>query len=112
MQAMAIGGGIGGLAGFLYAILNGYMNPEDCLPIETFLVWAMVVIGGRGNVNGVVCGTILVQLFYVGSRFLKDMIHIPAETLAALRLVVIGLFIMLTMMYRREGVFPERKRIY
>ena len=45
------GSAMGGLAGCLYSFLNGYISPEDCLPIETFVLWAMVVVGGRGSNN-------------------------------------------------------------
>ena len=112
LETMAIGGAIGGLAGSLYALLNSYISPDDGLPIETFIIWAMVVLGGRGNVAGVVAGTVLVQALFVGSRFLTNVSGIGPDTLSALRLVLIGLLIMLVMMYRPQGMFPERKRIH
>ena len=112
MQAMTIGGMMGGLAGCLYAFLNGYISPEDCLPIETFVLWAMVVVGGRGNVSGIIAGTVVIQTLYVGSRFLTHLVAIPAETVAALRLVAIGAMITMMMMFWPDGVLPERRRIY
>ena len=112
LETMAIGGAIGGLAGSFYALLNSYISPDDGLPIETFIIWAMVVLGGRGNVLGVVAGTVLVQALFVGSRFLTNMGGIGPDTLSALRLVLIGLLIMLVMMYRPQGILPERKRTY
>jgi len=112
MEAMTIGGMMGGLAGCLYAFLNGYISPEDCLPIETFVLWAMVGVGGRGNVTGIIAGTIVIQTLYVGSRFLTHLVGIPAETIAALRLVAIGSMITLIMMFWPDGVLPERRRVY
>ena len=112
LETMAIGGAIGGLAGSLYALLNSYISPDDGLPIETFIIWAMVVLGGRGNVVGVVAGTVLVQALFVGSRFLTNVSGISPDVLSPLRLVLIGLLIMLVMMYRPQGLFPERKRIH
>ena len=112
LETMAIGGAIGGLAGSFYALLNSYISPDDGLPIETFIIWAMIVLGGRGNTFGVVVGTVLVQALFVGSRFLTNMGGISPDTLSALRLVLIGLLIMLVMMYRPQGLFPERKRTY
>ena len=112
LETMAIGGAIGGLAGSLYALLNSYISPDDGLPIETFIIWAMVVLGGRGNVVGVVAGTVLVQALFVGSRFLTNVSGISPDVLSPLRLVLIGLLIMLVMMYRPQGMFPERKRIH
>ena len=112
METMAIGGAIGSLAGAWYALMQRYMSPDDAKPIETFIVWAMVVLGGRGNVWGIVLGTVVVQAFYTGTRFLPDLVSIPPETLAALRLVLIGLLIMGVMMVRPEGLLPELRRIY
>jgi ABC-type branched-subunit amino acid transport system permease subunit len=112
METMALGGAIGGLAGAYYALLQRYMSPDDVKPIETFIIWAMVVLGGRGNVWGIVFGTVLVQAFYTGTRFLTGLVPIEADTLAALRLVLIGVLIMLVMMFRREGLLPERRRVY
>jgi branched-chain amino acid transport system permease protein len=112
MQAMTIGGVFGGVAGCLYAFLNGYISPQDCMPIETFILWAMVVVGGSGSVAGSVAGTIVVQTLYVGTRFLTHLVDLPADRLAALRLVLIGLLIALTMMYRPQGLLPERRRVY
>ena len=112
MQTMTIGGALGGVAGCLYAFLNGYISPQDCMPIETFILWAMVVVGGSGSVVGMVLGTALVQTLYVGTRFLTHLVDLPADRLAALRLVLIGALIALTMMYRPQGLLPERRRIY
>jgi branched-chain amino acid transport system permease protein len=112
MQAMTIGGALGGVAGCLYAFLNGYISPQDCTPIETFILWAMVVVGGSGSVAGIVLGTSLVQTLYVGTRFLTHLVDLPADRVAALRLVLIGGLIALTMMFRSQGLLPERRRIY
>ena len=54
MVTMAIGGAIGGLAGAYYALMQRYMSPDDAKPIETFIIWAMIVVGGRGNLWGIV----------------------------------------------------------
>jgi branched-chain amino acid transport system permease protein len=112
METMVIGGAIGGLAGGYYALSQRYMSPDDAKPIETFIIWAMVVVGGRGNVWGIVLGTVVIQSFFTGTRFLTGLFGIEADTMAALRLVVIGLLIMLVMMFRPQGLLPERRRIY
>jgi ABC-type branched-subunit amino acid transport system permease subunit len=112
METISIGGAIGGLAGAYYALMQRYMSPDDAKPIETFVIWAMVVVGGRGNVWGIVLGTIVIQAFYSGTRFLTGLFGIEADTMAALRLVVIGLLIMVVTMFRPQGLLPERRRIY
>lgn len=111
-RTMVIGGILGGLAGALFAYQKQFINPEDFYPIETFIVWAMVVVGGKGNDMGTLFGAVIIQIFYVGTRFAKDFLPIDANTLAALRMVVIGVLIMLTMMYRSKGLVSERPRVY
>jgi ABC-type branched-subunit amino acid transport system permease subunit len=111
-KTMVIGGILGGLAGALFAFQKQFINPEDFFPIETFIVWAMVVVGGRGNDMGTLVGAIIIQIFYVGTRFAKDFLPFESDTLAALRMVVIGLLIMLVMMYRSKGLVQEKRRIY
>jgi branched-chain amino acid transport system permease protein len=112
MMTMALGGAIGGLAGAYYALMQRYMSPDDVKPIETFIIWAMIVVGGRGNLWGIVLGTIVIQTFYTGTRFLTGSFGIGAETMAALRLVVIGVLIMTVTMFRPQGILPERRRKY
>jgi branched-chain amino acid transport system permease protein len=112
MMTMALGGAIGGLAGAYYALMQRYMSPDDVKPIETFIIWAMIVVGGRGNLWGIVLGTIVIQTFYTGTRFLTGSFGIGAETMAALRLVVIGVLIMTVTMFRPQGIVPERRRMY
>ena len=80
METMALGGAIGGLAGAYYALMQRYMSPDDVKPIETFIIWAMIVVGGRGNVWGIVLGTIVIQAFYTGTRFLTGSFGIEAPT--------------------------------
>jgi ABC-type branched-subunit amino acid transport system permease subunit len=111
-EAMFIGGAIGGLAGAFYAFENRYINPDDGLPVETFILWAMVILGGRGNPTGVLVGTIVVQTLYVGTRYLTTIVPISADTLSALRLVAIGVLVVVIMMYRPQGLLPERRRVF
>ena len=112
MATMAVGGAIGGLAGAYYALMQRYMSPDDAKPIETFIIWAMIVVGGRGNLWGIVLGTVVIQAFYTSTRFLTGSFGIGAETMAALRLVMIGVLIMTVTMFRPEGILPERRRRY
>lgn len=112
LETMLIGGLIGGLAGSYYAFLNRYISPADGLPIETFVLWAMVILGGRGNPAGVVLGTVVVQALYVGTEYATTLIQIRPEVLFALRLVLIGAIITLVMVFRPAGLLPERRRVY
>jgi ABC-type branched-subunit amino acid transport system permease subunit len=112
MRAMALGGGMGGLAGSLVAHFWSFIDPYQFMPIETFVVWAMVVVGGKGNNMGALVGAVIIQFFYISTRFLKDFIPIDAQVLASLRMVLIGVLIVLVMLFMKEGLLKEKKRVY
>jgi ABC-type branched-subunit amino acid transport system permease subunit len=112
IKVMAIGGGFGGLAGSLWAHFQGFISPNQFLPLETFIIWAMVIVGGKGNNKGAVFGAVVIQIFYISTRFLKDYIPIEEITLASLRMVAIGVLIVLAMLFMKEGVIKEKKPLY
>ncbi|MBW1918806.1 MAG: branched-chain amino acid ABC transporter permease [Deltaproteobacteria bacterium] len=112
IKVMALGGAFGGLAGCLWAHYHGFISPEQFLPLETFLVWAMVIVGGKGNNKGAILGAVIIMAFYNSTRFLKDYIPIEEVTLASLRMVVIGVLIVAAMLFMKEGLIKEKKTIY
>ena len=46
LQSFVIGSMLMGLGGAVYAHFVGYIAPEDFLPILTFQIWAMLIVGG------------------------------------------------------------------
>ncbi len=112
MKVMALGGGLGGLAGCLVAHFWSFIDPYQFMPIETFIVWAMVVVGGKGNNIGALVGAVIIQFFYSSTLLLKDYIPIDAQVLASLRMVVIGVLIVGAMLFMKEGLVKEKKRVH
>jgi branched-chain amino acid transport system permease protein len=47
LQALVLGSAVIGLAGALYVGFVGYVGPFDFLPIVTFQVWTMLIVGGE-----------------------------------------------------------------
>lgn len=107
LRAMAIGGAIGGLAGALFAHFNAYIAPTYFMPLETFLVWAMVILGGAGNMWGALLGTVVIQTLYQSTRFLSDYLPFDESVLGDLRMIFIGVLILLIILYRPRGLVPE-----
>ncbi len=112
MKVMAIAGSFGGLAGCLWAHYHGFISPNQFLPLETFIIWAMVIVGGKANNKGAILGAVIVMIFYNSTRFLKDYIPIEAVTLASLRMVAIGILIVVAMLFMKEGLIKEKKTLY
>lgn len=112
IRAMAVGGALGGLAGALFAHYNAYIGPEYFLPLETFIIWAMVIVGGAGNFVGVLVGTFIIQAIYNSTRFLAPLVNIDAQVLGPLRMIVISVLIILVILFMPRGLVPERRRRY
>jgi branched-chain amino acid transport system permease protein len=111
MKVMAIGGTFGGMAGCLWAHYHGFVSPNQFLPLETFIVWAMVIVGGKANNKGAIFGAVIIMIFYNSTRFLKDYIPIEEATLASLRMVAIGVLIVAAMLFMKEGLIKEKKTL-
>ena len=45
-----------GLAGAVQAHFIGFIAPDNYLPMLTFQVWTMLIVGGSGNNRGAIAG--------------------------------------------------------
>ncbi|HEY8449326.1 MAG TPA: branched-chain amino acid ABC transporter permease [Bacillota bacterium] len=114
LQALAIGAVIAGLAGVLMAFFFRYINPHMFMPLQTFVAWTIMVIGGAGHNLGVVIGAVL--YFAVHSYTQQWAGGIPGLGLTgaqvgALRIIAIGVLLVLLMMYRPQGLFGRREEL-
>ncbi len=112
IRVMAVGGALAGLAGALFAHYNAFISPEYFLPLETFIVWAMIILGGPGNFLGALVGTVIIQALYNSTRFIAPLLNIDAQVLGPLRMITISVAIILVIMYMPRGIVPERRRRY
>ncbi len=110
MRVLAVAAPIAAIGGSVYTLYISYIGPNQLLPIETFLVFTMLIIGGMGNNRGAVFGALAIQLIYAGSRFLKDVFPIPEQSAGSIRLLIVGLVLTAFLMTRPEGLFAERLR--
>jgi branched-chain amino acid transport system permease protein len=113
LQAFAIGGAIMGLAGAVQAHFIGFIAPENYVPMLTFQVWAMLIVGGSGNNLGAVAGAVLVWAIWAATAALISAV-VPAEfqaRAAALQIVLIGILICLMLLLRPRGILGERRTV-
>jgi branched-chain amino acid transport system permease protein len=113
MTIFTVGGVIAGLSG---AILVGFITlwaPSVWLYPETIILFAAVIVGGRGNNIGAVLGALLVPVgFEEVTRFIPQPDWAPAGLIPALQWVAIGLLIIGFLWFRPQGVRPEARRVY
>ena len=99
LWAFAIGAALGGISGALFASRQGFIDPGTFDLQLSFLFVAMVVIGGAGNIPGVILGAIL--LTYLPERF---------RAIEEWRNVAFGVALVVVMILRPQGLWPSRRR--
>jgi branched-chain amino acid transport system permease protein len=58
---LRLGATFGGVAGGLFAGFQGFVSPESFGLMESMMVLCMVVLGGMGNIAGVILGAVLLR---------------------------------------------------
>jgi len=112
LLAFALGASFGGVAGGVFASFQGFVSPESFILLESIMVLCMVVLGGMGNVWGVVLGTFILAIL---PEILRD-ISSPLQVSLigrvwldpeSLRMVLFGLALILVMLIRPSGILPS-----
>jgi branched-chain amino acid transport system permease protein len=113
IRAFAVGGAVMGLAGALHAFYLTYIDPGQFTSITTAYAFMSVILGGRGSNTGLLVGAGSIMTLLEATRFLKDALGVvDGAQLAALRLGLVGIGIILLLILRPQGLFAEpRKRV-
>ncbi len=110
LQSFAIGGAIMGFGGALYAHFVGYIAPEDFLPILTFQIWTMLIVGGAGSNRGAIAGTVVVwAIWTIAGNGLRELIPAADQARAAsLQIVLVGVLLAAMLLWRPQGLLGPR----
>ena len=115
LLAFAMGASFGGIAGGIFAAMQGFVSPESFSLIESVMVLAMVVLGGMGHIPGVILGAVLLSVLPEALRYGIG----PLQTALfgkqlvdpeSLRMLVFGLALVLVMRFRPAGLWPSPER--
>lgn len=113
LQAFILGAAVMGAAGWVFAHFAARISPDlTFTPLDTFLVWVMVIIGGSGNNRGAVLGGYII--FGLDAALRRSTTLFPAfleERVFFLRLMVVGILLILLVIYRPQGVMKEPKEV-
>ncbi|MCS3743407.1 MULTISPECIES: branched-chain amino acid ABC transporter permease [unclassified Rhizobium] len=106
LQAFTIGGAIMGLAGAAQGHFIGFIAPDNYLPILTFQVWAMLIVGGSGNNRGAILGAVLVWGLWALSAAAVSALVPPEQQAraASMQIVMIGVGLCLILLLRPRGI--------
>jgi branched-chain amino acid transport system permease protein len=101
----AIGSGLAGLAGGIYAHFFLYLTPEQFGIFTSASLLTMVVVGGTATVRGPVLGAALLTVLPEAIRFLD----LPFAIMAPLQGVIFTLLVMLFLFLRPQGLWGGRE---
>jgi branched-chain amino acid transport system permease protein len=99
-SAFIVSGALASVAGALFASYYGYVDPTTFTLEESVFIFAVVVVGGIGNLKGPVIGAMIMVLLPEILRFLQ----IPDTVAASIRQVLYGALLVLMMFFRPQGV--------
>ena len=113
LLAFAMGACFGGIAGGLFAGFQGFVSPESFVLMESIMILCMVVLGGMGNIAGVILGAVLITLTPEWLRAIAEPIQISLfkKTIIdpeSLRMLLFGIALITTMLFRPQGLWPAQ----
>ncbi|WP_109474161.1 branched-chain amino acid ABC transporter permease [Ornithinimicrobium cavernae] len=111
LQALALGGAIGGLAGGLLAFQLSQVNPDVFIPQITFFIFAIVTLGGTGSTWGPALGAVVFWTLLTESGALVSQVLGSGTAASATRYVIVGVLLVLLINFRPQGLLGRRRDV-
>ncbi|KAB2386332.1 branched-chain amino acid ABC transporter ATP-binding protein/permease [Actinomadura montaniterrae] len=103
----AITSGLTGLVGGLYSGWLGQATPSAYGFPLAMAVFAMVIVGGNANLAGSIAAGIVLTMI---EPVLRQVLAVQSTQAALVQVVLYGVLLLLVMLVRPQGLFPERAR--
>lgn len=97
LMAYIFGAIWGGFGGILFAAHLSAVSPQSFVFLQSALVLMAVVLGGMGNMRGVVLGAVVISLL---PELLRDF--------SSYRYLLFGILLVVVMVFRPQGFWPAR----
>lgn len=120
MQSLIIGGVLGCLGGFIYALGQASIQPDIFGTDTTFFAYTILILGGAARVAGPIVGAMIFWvLLSLTDNILNEAIDagyisssvINNTQVGQFRFMLMGLLLMLLMIFRPQGIFGDRREI-
>ena len=113
LWAYAIGAALGGFAGAFLGTYNNTVNVDQFEFGFSVFILCMVIIGGMGNIWGVMLGAVVLSL--LNRYLLKEFNGIPDKIgldfdVTSINFGIFGFFLLVMMVLRPEGLLPSSRR--
>ncbi len=118
LWAFSLGALWGGIAGLTFANFQQFVSPESFTFMESVFVVCTIVIGGMGSISGAIVGAVIIQgipqmiqgLAAAGKLQGVGIDPATATVIANYRFLVFGLFMVIMMAWRPQGLLPSKRR--
>ena len=120
MQALILGGVIGGFAGMVSAIGNATVQPDFFVAPLTFFFWLVLILGGVGKVWSPLVGS---MIYWALITFVQNLGRelvandlIPTSVMDTsqidqIRFWIVGAALALLMVFRPQGIFGNKEEM-
>jgi branched-chain amino acid transport system permease protein len=119
LWAYAIGAVFGGFAGAFYCAFIGSVFPTSFFFNISVLVLCMVIVGGMGNIYGVLLGALVLE--YLNLKGLDkigagvndglDLVGFSTQVdIPKYKFLIFGVLLVVMMLFRPEGLIPSQRR--
>jgi branched-chain amino acid transport system permease protein len=120
MQSLIIGGVLGSLGGFVYALGQASIQPDIFGTDTTFFAYTVLILGGAARVGAPVVGAMIfwvilsltdnvlnqaIDAGYISSSIINN------TQVGQFRFMLVGLLLMILMIFRPQGIFGDRREI-
>ena len=109
LLAFGMGASFGGVSGAMFAAFQGFVSPESFSLMESVMIVAMVVLGGIGQIPGVILGAVLLSALPEVLRYVAGPLQAMTDgrlDSAILRQLLIALAMIIIMLMRPRGLWP------
>jgi branched-chain amino acid transport system permease protein len=119
LWAYGIGAVFGGFAGAFYGAFIGNIFPTSFFFNISILILCMVIVGGMGNIYGVVVGALVLEylnlkgLDKIGERLNEGIDAVGVDStidIPKYKFLIFGVLLVVMMLFRPEGLIPSAQR--
>lgn len=99
--AFTFGNFLCGIAGAIYAMMQGFIAPNNFTFGDSLILISILILGGIGNPLGIVPAAAIIVMIPQKLQFIQEY-----------RFLLYGILVILILLFRPEGLLPRRVRDY
>ncbi len=99
--AFMMGNFFAGIAGSVYAMLMGFIAPNNFTFADSLLMLSIVILGGLGNPLGLIPAAIIVLVLPEKLQFIQEY-----------RYLFYGVLVIAILLFRPDGLLPRKTRLF